>query len=124
MENLNTFGDRLRHLRSERNYHQSELGELLGLSPSAIGSYERNLREPSYDYLVKIADLFGVSIDYLLCRSQERLTVSEYTKRDTFTLEELLCNHTVTMGGKTLTSQDKSRVLDVAFALLHVQWRD
>lgn len=116
---MNTFGDRLRALRNERNLHQSELGELLELSPSAIGSYERNLREPSYQHLVKIADLFGVSIDYLLCRTDERLTVSDYSRQDTYELERLLNGYKVTMHSHELTPCDKSRILDVSFALLY-----
>lgn len=115
---MHTFGDRLRNLRSERNLHQSELGEILSLSPSAIGSYERNLREPSYGHLVQIADLFGVSVDYLLCRTDERLTVSDYIKQDAFALADLLFDHTVTMDGQELTRREKKRILDVSFALL------
>ena len=116
---METFGDRLRKLRTERNLHQSELGEILELSPSAIGSYERNLREPSYFHLRKIADLFSVSVDYLLCRTEERLTVTDYCKLDSFTLSGLLERYTVTMGDRELTDRDKERILDVAFALLH-----
>jgi transcriptional regulator with XRE-family HTH domain len=80
METLNTFGDRLKALRIERNLLQSEFGEIIGermgtkrISPSAVGSYERNEREPSYAILCEFADFFGVSLDYLLCRSEERL---------------------------------------------------
>lgn len=115
---MDTFGARLRKLRNERNLHQSELGELLELSPSAIGSYERNLREPSYFHLGKIADLFGVSVDYLLCRTEERLTVADYCKLDTFQLQDLLDKYAITLGGQELTRRDKERILDVTFALL------
>lgn len=118
---MNTFGDRLRHLRSERNLHQSELGELLELSPSAIGSYERNLREPSYFHLTQIANLFGVSIDYLLCRTEERLTVYDYISQDSVPLAKLLTEYTVTMDGETLTSRDKSRICDIAYTLIAVR---
>ena len=121
---MNSFGDRLRALRRERNFHQSELGEILELSPSAIGSYERNLREPSYYHLVKIADLFDVSVDYLLCRTNERLTVADYTKLDSFSLADLLYDHTVEMGGQELTMRDKERIYDVAFALLWASHND
>lgn len=117
---MNTFGERLRFLRNERNLHQSELGDLLELSPSAIGSYERNLREPSYNHLVKFADLFGVSTDYLLCRTSERLTVADYIKQDSISLSALLHDHTVTMGGQVLSDKDKSRIHDIAFTLLRL----
>lgn len=116
---MNSFGERLRNLRNERNLHQSELGEILDLSPSAIGSYERNLREPSYAHLVKMADLFHVSIDYLLCRTDERLTISEYIEQDAIPLKKLLRDFTVTLEEQILTEQDKSRIYDIAFTLLH-----
>ena len=118
---MDTFGERLRHLRTERNVHQRELGELLELSPSAIGSYERNLREPSYMHLVRIADLFGVSIDFLLCRTDERLTVASYITQDSIPLDKLLTEHTVTMDGVTLDSVDKSRIFDIAYTLIRVR---
>lgn len=116
---MNSFGERLRSLRNERNLHQSELGEILDLSPSAIGSYERNLREPSYAHLVKMADLFHVSVDYLLCRTDERLTVADYIKQDSVPLQSLLHDFTITLEEQTLTEQDKERIHDIAFALLY-----
>ena len=120
---MQTFGERLRFLRSERNLHQSELGEILELSPSAIGSYERNLREPSHAHLVRIADLFNVSTDYLLCRTEERLTVSDYTKQDNLPLSALLLDHTVNLDGEILSERDKSRILDIAHTILRLRSR-
>lgn len=61
------FGDRLRKLRKERDITQAQLGETIGVVPSAIGKYERMAdAAPSVDALIKIADYFDVSIDYLL----------------------------------------------------------
>ncbi|AAU22983.1 helix-turn-helix transcriptional regulator [Bacillus licheniformis] len=61
------FGDRLRELRKMRpNLSQKKLGEHLGLAESTISMYEQNRREPEYEILIKIADYFDVSIDYLL----------------------------------------------------------
>ncbi|MGR3287141.1 helix-turn-helix domain-containing protein [Bacillus sonorensis] len=61
------FGDRLRELRKKRpNLSQKELGKHLGLAESTISMYEQNRREPEYEILIKIADYFEVSTDYLL----------------------------------------------------------
>lgn len=57
---------RLAALRTARGWTQKELGERLGVSTSTIGMCESNRREPSNTLLVKIAQLFGVSTDYLL----------------------------------------------------------
>lgn len=113
----NTFGERLRDLRKEKNLLQSEFGELFGLSPSAIGSYERNLREPQYKHLVEFADFFKVSTDFLLCRTTERLTVSDYTARDTFELTELLSKYTIFVNAVKLSPTDKQRISDIAYTI-------
>ena len=113
-----TFGERLRDLRKDKNLLQSEFGETFSLSPSAIGSYERNEREPAYHHLVAFADFFSVSLDYLLCRSEERLTVSDYTARDTFQLSELLADRKVYIKSYELQVPDKQRICDISYALI------
>lgn len=59
-------GDRLRELRNEKKIGQAELADILGISPSAIGMYERDNRDPDDELKIKIAEYFGVSVDYLL----------------------------------------------------------
>lgn len=112
-----TFGDRLRELRKERGLQQRELGELYGLSSSAIGSYERNLREPTLELLLQLSEYFGVSVDYLLCRTEERLTAKEYKEKDAYELTEFMRDHTITVGGVVVTEADKRRICDMATGL-------
>lgn len=66
------FAKRLRKLRKEKGINQTELGNILGLSTSAIGMYEQGRRTPDQETLKKIADFFDVSIDYLLGRTDDR----------------------------------------------------
>ena len=124
MELTETFGDRLKALRTERNLRQSEFGEIIGermgtkrVSPSAVGSYERNEREPSYAMLCEIADFFSVSLDYLLCRSDERLTVNDYLRSDSIEFRKALDDLTLTLDDVELTEADKNRLYDIAFTL-------
>lgn len=49
-------------------YTQRQVAKALGVTPQAISFYERGLREPSIDELIKMADFFEVSIDYLVGR--------------------------------------------------------
>lgn len=128
METKETFGDRLKALRMERSLLQSEFGEIIGermgtkrISPSAVGSYERNEREPAYAILCEFADFFGVSLDYLLCRSDERLTVKDYLTADNIELKKALEDLTLTMNGEPISYRDKKRIYDIAYSLL---WRD
>ncbi|MCC3938444.1 helix-turn-helix domain-containing protein [Bacillus thuringiensis] len=60
---MKTFGNIIRDLRK-----QKELAQLLQLSESTIGMYERNERQPDYNTLIRIADYFNVSTDFLLGR--------------------------------------------------------
>ena len=112
-----TFGDRLRELRRERGMQQRELGELYNLSSSAIGSYERNLREPTLELLLQLSEYFGVSVDYLLCRTEERLTSKEYKEKDSYELAEFMSGHTITIGGVVVSPADKRRICDMATGL-------
>ena len=112
-----TFGDRLRELRRERGMQQRELGELYNLSSSAIGSYERNLREPTLERLLQLSEYFGVSVDYLLCRTEERLTAKEYKEKDSYELAEFMSGHTITVGGVVVSPADKRRICDMATGL-------
>ena len=112
-----TFGDRLRELRRERGMQQRELGELYNHSSSAIGSYERNLREPTLELLLQLSEYFGVSVDYLLCRTEERLTAKEYKEKDSYELAEFMSGHTITVGGVVVSPADKRRICDMATGL-------
>lgn len=74
---MDGFGERLRRLRKDLDITQSQLAEVLGVVPSAIGKYERIPQSyPSVDALIKIADYFKVSIDYLLKGAEAIPTVS------------------------------------------------
>lgn len=64
---MDGFGERLRRLRKDRDITQGQLAEVIGVVPSAVGKYERIPQSyPSVEALIKIADYFNVSIDYLL----------------------------------------------------------
>lgn len=63
------FARHLKQLRTEKNLLQKDLACILGVSTSAYGFYEQGKRQPDLDTLCKLADYFGVSIDYLLDRT-------------------------------------------------------
>lgn len=64
-------GDRLKHLREQSNFTQRELAERLNISESQIFRYEKDEIEPRADVVVKFAEFFNVSTDYLLGVSDE-----------------------------------------------------
>jgi transcriptional regulator with XRE-family HTH domain len=60
------IGNRLRELRLKRNLSQEEVARHIGITRSAYSHYEINNRQPVYETLIKLADFFNVSIDYIL----------------------------------------------------------
>lgn len=60
------FGEKLKHLRENRNLLQKDLAENLGVTSQTISGWEIDRTRPDYEMLQKIAKLFDVSIDYLL----------------------------------------------------------
>ena len=63
-----SFGDRLKDLREEKQIGQVELAKEIGVSKGVISLWENQLREPGMTSLIKIANFFNVSIDYLVGR--------------------------------------------------------
>lgn len=60
------FSKKLSELRNKKGISQYKLAEELGFSRGQIANYEQGSREPDYDTLLKIANYFNVSTDYLL----------------------------------------------------------
>lgn len=112
------YGARLKELRLARHLRQVEMADILGVSSSAIGSYERCERQPTYELLQKYASYFNVSIDYILCNSNEKLTTEAYQQLTTLDLSNTLYKHSITLDGVELSKEDKQRVLDIARVLL------
>jgi len=65
-------GKRIKQLRQEHGLTQQDLASLFGLNSSAISLYENDKRTPEYTILVKIADHFNVTVDWLLGRVEEK----------------------------------------------------
>ncbi|MCL2698454.1 MAG: helix-turn-helix domain-containing protein [Oscillospiraceae bacterium] len=66
-----TFGENLKKLRKDKNLTQKQLGEAVGGSQRGIQNNELGVRKPSYDLLISLADYFGVSVDYLVGRTDK-----------------------------------------------------
>ena len=65
---MSSFSERVRLLREEQGYTQQDVADRLQVSKQTVSQYERGVREPHIDMLASIADLFNVSIDYLVGR--------------------------------------------------------
>ncbi len=68
-----TFGERLKYLREERGIRQKDVAEAVNISPRMIGYYEANQHFPGDPrMLIKLSELFGVSLDYLFGKTKVR----------------------------------------------------
>ncbi len=72
---MSDFGKILKSLRENADMTQKELAEMLSISKSTVSGYEQDTRSPSSATLMKIADVFHVSADYLCGREKERRTL-------------------------------------------------
>jgi repressor LexA len=72
----NILGERIRQLRQNKGLTQQKLAEMLNTTNATISNYETGASTPDYETLQKIADIFNVTTDYLLGRTDE-ITVKE-----------------------------------------------
>lgn len=63
------FKTRLKELRTEKNLSQNDLAKLLNMSKMAISHWESGHSEPSISQLVLLSEHFGVTVDYLIGKS-------------------------------------------------------
>ncbi len=77
------FSQRLKRLRLDKHLTQAQVADRIGVTASMVSSYETDIRLPSFEVMVRIADLFGVTVDYLLCREDKRfLDISTLTDEE------------------------------------------
>ncbi len=62
-------GERIRALRESMNYSQMKFADIFGIGQSSVVRYEKGEATPPLELLVKIADYFDVSMDYILGRT-------------------------------------------------------
>lgn len=66
---MNIFSQRIKELRIANNLTQKQVASVIGMSLMAYAHYELGDRQPSIDTINKLCDLFDVTSDYLLGRS-------------------------------------------------------
>ncbi|WPX08232.1 helix-turn-helix domain-containing protein [Anaerocellum danielii] len=97
------FPYRLKELREEKGLTQEELALMLGLKRQSISNYENGGRQPDYNTLIKIADFFGVTVDYLIGHSDFRTREEEFKGKnfyEKYKLDEVI--------GGSLDSESKA----------------
>lgn len=85
-----TFGCRLKDIRSKKGMTQSRLAQLLDLDKGTLSKYENNKSEPEYDTLRKLVEILGCSIDYLILGKEIKSVSVELSDQDKKLMQEFL----------------------------------
>ncbi|WP_270166016.1 helix-turn-helix domain-containing protein [Paenibacillus sp. SYP-B4298] len=109
-------GGRIAKLREERGWTQEQTSSMLGISRAALSHYEKNRREPDTETLLKFADLFQVSVDYLVGRTKLPSQVLDDNIRnfvDQLELsdDEIMARFSLTIDGLKLTPEEARRFI-------------
>jgi transcriptional regulator with XRE-family HTH domain len=95
-----TFGEKLKELRIEKNWKQDTIANEIGTDNRAISLYENNKISPSIDTVVRIAQVFNISIDYLL--------IDDYPRRPLYLNDNSIVDKLQYL--EALTRQEKEAV--------------
>lgn len=78
-----TFGERLTELRKEHGYStRNEFADKLGIPSTTLRNYETDVREPGHTFLKQISEFFNVSVDYLLCLTDDKEVLKSFRLRE------------------------------------------
>ncbi|MGF7032818.1 transcriptional regulator with XRE-family HTH domain [Paenibacillus mucilaginosus] len=110
------IGDKIALLREKHGLTQEDLSRKLEISRASLSHYEKNRREPDYETIVRIADHFKVSIDYLMGRTEDPHSVLDPEVRDfvdslELSDEKIIGTFSLTIDGKKLTVQEAKRFI-------------
>ena len=75
------FAERLKELRKDKNMTQVQLAEALGVSKGTVAMWEIGKREPNFETLNRLSDIFDKRIDYILGNSNDA-TSPRFTEED------------------------------------------
>ena len=76
-----TLGNKIQKLRKERKMTQEELAEKLNVTSQAVSKWETDNSYPDITILVKLADIFGCSVDELLGREKNETKILDEEER-------------------------------------------
>ncbi len=85
------IGQNIKTLRNEFRLTQSELAQRLGVAKSTVSAYESDARQPSYDVLIRLAQVFRTNVDTLINHNGAKvIDVSSLTVDQIMTLERVI----------------------------------
>lgn len=61
--------NRIKDIREDKDISQKELAKKLNIARTTLSGYERQISEPPFEILIKISKIFNVSVDYIICKT-------------------------------------------------------
>lgn len=90
VEVLNMICDRIQKLRKESGLSQAELARKLSVTRSSVNAWEMGFSAPSAQYIIKLANLFHCTSDYILeLDNNKNFSISEYSERELKLIRDL-----------------------------------
>ncbi len=85
------FSERLKQLRAERKLTQRQVAMMVGITRSTLSTYENQARYPSYDILVSLSRIYGVTTDYLLCKEERQyIDITGLTEEESAAIRQMV----------------------------------
>ncbi|MBE7049428.1 MAG: helix-turn-helix transcriptional regulator [Ruminococcaceae bacterium] len=103
---------RIAELRKEKGLNQVGLALKLNVSQKMISAYESGIHQPSVETLSKLADIFNVSVDYIIGRTDIRLSADKYTLNGLTDVEVELLDMF-----RTMSKEKQQRTLGIVYAM-------
>lgn len=83
--------DRIKILREQAGYTQTQLAKLLGITRSSVNAWELGISVPSTQYIVELSQILNVSTDYLLCVDRTAaISIAGLTETDVELVHKLI----------------------------------
>ena len=89
-----TFGQRIARLRKEKDLTQNDIADKVGVTSQAVSKWENDQATPDIDILVKLSDIFDITVDELLGKETKKTVLANKpTKKD---FDKMLCKIIIT----------------------------
>ena len=83
-----TLGEKIYKLRTERNLSQGDLSEILEVSRQSVSKWENGAATPDLDKIIKLSEIFGITIDELVKNEDVSASPSEEPKKDVIVIKK------------------------------------
>jgi transcriptional regulator with XRE-family HTH domain len=109
------LGDRLKELRKEKKYTQNQIAKIFNIGQTTWAGYEKNKSRPDLDTLIKLADFFNVTTDYLLGQTNMKLSIDQMTllKEIDLSNNNLFEKYDLTIDGKSLSKEEFLKAIEL-----------